>query len=163
VKKATPTGIKKKPTQSASSKHTSKSPEIEIVRRSSRASRAPVNYDEEKLITVEYVPRVTRSKIAKNPLMGNKNEARSEFVKKLGNTLVDKGANKNNSDDENEIEIDNQLQKEKEKKIEIFDDAKLQDMKLLFGMPEEEIKAIKEKQEAELQAQREKELLLKKL
>ena len=146
--------------ESVSSKqHTSQSPP-EIVRRSKRQTKTPVNYDEEKIITYEYIPVRPKNKVSKNPLLSGSSKAaepKSEFVRK-GKDLVDqKDAPKHaGSDDEGEIE--RELQKEKEKKVVIHTDKELEDMKLLFNMPEEEISRIKNEQDAFLKQKQEEEL-----
>ena len=110
-----------------------------------------MNYDEERIITYEYVPaRITRSKVSKNPLLSSKPaEPKSQFVRK-GKDLVDQidGPKHAGSDDEGEIE--RELQKEKEKTRVIHTEKQLEDMQLLFGVPEEEIKKIRDEQEAYL-------------
>lgn len=134
---------------SVSSKQTSRSPP-EIVRRSKRASKAPVNYDEEKIITYEYVAaRTTRSKVSKNPLISGSKpvEAKSEFVRHRGKDLIDQKDEPKHAGSDDEGEIERELQKEKEHNVVIHSEKQLEDMKLLFNMPEEEINRIKLEQD----------------
>ena len=86
--------------------------------------------------------------MSKNPLISGSKpvEAKSEFVRK-GRDLIDQkdGPKHAGSDDEGEIE--RELQKEKEQNVVIHSEKQLEDMKLLFNMPEEEINRIKLEQD----------------
>lgn len=65
------------------------------------------------------------------------------------------------SDDEKElaIELEKEKAKKAEKKVEIYDDQKLKDMSILFGMDEDEVNDIREKQRLLKQEQQDKKLL----
>lgn len=58
------------------------------------------------------------------------------------------------TDDEDEQDLNNQIEKEKEylnKQAEFIPEEKFKDMGMLFGMPEEEVQAIAEKQKTQIQ------------
>ena len=97
--------------------------------------------------------RVTRSKVSKNPLQTQKFEAQTEIIRNNAKNIENANEKMNYSDDEDDKQMKSQLQKEqnqvKEKKKpepEFYTEQQLDDMRLLFGMPEEEIQNIIEKQ-----------------
>ena len=127
------------------------------MRRSSRARNQAERSDAYFIETSIGTRRSTRAQ-QKNPLNSSKIDANTEFVT-CKREIEETGHAQNYSDGEEEVT--KALKKEKEtvaakpkpepKKIEILDDAKLNDMRMLFGMSEEEIKAIVDKQNVMLE------------
>lgn len=93
-----------------------------------------------------------------NPLdMGNVKEAQTEIVRQTEPDLAVANQKEAHSDDDEEVQIQKQLQLEKEQldanqeEIEKFyTEDQLRDMQLLFGMSQEEITEIKQRQEAKM-------------
>ena len=95
-----------------------------------------------------------------NPLMKSKKaEAQTEIV--ATKNLVDIPQQQFFTDDEDDQDMNDQLQKEKEymQKTEFIQEEKLNDMGKLFGMSEEEVQAIAEKQKTQIQKMKEESVL----
>ena len=135
--------------------------DVEVVQKSSRASSA----EKVPVAPVVYKPPTKDELLLfgepeENPLMNTKKcEAQTEIV--ATKTLCEVPQQQVFTDDEDDQDMNAQLQKEKEylQKPEFIREEKLSDMGKLFGMSEQEVQAIADKQKTMQQKMKEESVL----